>query len=96
MSNLLEKYEEMRKEAALNEITAGRVEILEKYATVAEELLEQTAGDDYTEEDVIKVAKYLINADLVEEEEQEKIAEYDQLGRIMARGYLDELENANE
>jgi len=91
MANLLDKYEEMQKIAELEELKQDRINAIVKYASLAEEALEEQYGDDYNEDDVIKVAEFMIDSDLAQEEEQEKIAEYDQLGRIMAHAYADEL-----
>jgi predicted ATP-dependent protease len=91
MSNLLETYEQLQKQAEYDELDKERVDVIVKYASLAEEKLSDAYGDNYTEDDVIKVAEFMIDNDLAVEEEQEKIAEYDQLGRIMARAYIDEL-----
>jgi hypothetical protein len=91
MGNLLEKYEELQKQAEAERIKQERINVLVKYATLAEEKLSEKFGDNYNEDDVIKVAEFLIDSDLAAEAEYEKIAEYDQLGRIMARAYIDEL-----
>lgn len=89
--NLLERYEGMQKEAEAQALEQDRINAIVKYASLAEERLSEAYGDDYTEDDVIKVAEFMIDSDLAVEEEQEKIAEYDQLGRIMAHAYADEL-----
>jgi hypothetical protein len=91
MGNLLDKYEEMQKKAETEALEQKRVETIVKYASLAEEALSERFGDNYNEDDVIKVAEFLIDNDLKAEEEYEKIAEYDELGRIMARAYIDEL-----
>lgn len=91
MGNLLEKYEEMQKVAETEALEQERVETIVKYASVAEEALSERFGDNYNEDDVIKLAEFLIDSDLEAEEEYEKIAEYDELGRVMARAYVDEL-----
>ena len=96
MGNLLETYGEMQKIAEAEELEQARINEVVKYASLAEEALSEKYGDDYNEEDVIKVAEYMIDSDLALEEEQEKVAEYDQLGRIMAQSYADELAKINE
>ena len=96
MSDLLKIHEEMVKVSEEQKLQDERVDAIVKYATQAEELLSKELKDDYNEEDVIKVAETLIDADLETEEEQEKVAEYDQLGRIMARSFLEEIEKTEE
>ncbi len=96
MGNLTQLHEEMLKEAAEQAEIQENVNILVKYASYAEELLEEKFGDDYTADDVEKLAEALIDNDLAVEAEQEKVAEYDELGRIMARGFLNELEQGQE
>jgi lysyl-tRNA synthetase class II len=91
--SLIDTYNEMVKESEVNEELQERVEVLEKYASAAEELLENEYGDNYDANDVQKLAEALIDYDLQAEEEQEKIAELDAAGRIMARSFLDELSN---
>ncbi len=51
---------------------AAQIEILENFAVQAEDLLIQH-GEAYTADDVIKVASFLIDNSL-ENEEQEKVA----------------------
>lgn len=96
--SLIDIHEEMLKEAKEQEVTEEeneevkeRLEVLSKYAALAEELLEEEYGEDYNEEDVTKLAEYIIDSDLQAQEEYEKVAEYDQYGRIMARAYVDEI-----
>ena len=97
MANLLEQYKNMQKVAEVESFENERVDAIVKYASLAEELLsEQYEDNQYNEDDVIKVAEYLIESDLAAEEEQEKVAEYDQLGRIMAQAFSDELSNIEE
>ena len=96
MSDLLKIYEDMQKVAEADEVKKQRLDVIVKYATLAEEMLEEKFDDKYGEEDVIKVAEFLIDSDLEAEAEQEKVAEYDQLGRIMARAYLDEMAKVSE
>jgi len=92
--SLIDTYNEMVKEAEVNEVVEDRLNILEKYAAAAEELLEAEYGESYEAGDVEKLASALIENDLYKEEEYEKVAELDVAGRIMARSFIDELQNA--
>jgi len=96
MSDLLKIHEDMIKAAQVEKVQTENVDVIVKYATAAEELLTKELKDKYNEEDVIKVAEALIDADLKTENEQEKVAEYDQLGRIMARSFLEEIEKSEK
>ena len=49
-------------------------------------------GEQYTEDDVIKLACAMIDHDLEVEDNMEKVAELDEAGRIMARAFLSELQ----
>ena len=102
MSNLLETYENMvaaANEEAYNEelskeaeaIENARVETLTKYAAAADELLATEFGDDYEESDVVELAQKMINHDLEAEEAEEKVAEYVDAGTVMARAFINEL-----
>ena len=95
MSNLLETYESMKANADITKeaeaVENERVETLEKYATVADNLLAEEYGNDYNENDVVELAHSLINNDLQQEEAQEKVAEYAEAGAVMARAFLAEL-----
>ena len=102
MANLLETYnnmveasnaaaeqEAMEKEAQA--AGAARVEVLNKYASAADNLLAEEYGDDYDENDVVELAQRLINHDVEQEEAQEKVAEYVEAGTVMARAFISEL-----
>ena len=102
MSNLLETYENMvasaNEEAAQEELSKEaeaieneRVETLTKYAAAADELLAGEFGDDYEESDVVELAQKMINHDLDQEAAQEKVAEYVDAGTVMARAFINEL-----
>lgn len=91
--SLLNTYEEMIKEATDFEETNERVDFLVKVAAYAEELLEAEYQEDYSAEDVEKLAGALIEMQLEHEEEVEKVAELDEAGRIMARAFMSELED---
>jgi len=93
MSKLLETYENMEKEAAEKVIKTERAEVLAKYASIAEELIsEQYEDDQYNEHDVIKVAEFLIESDLDTEDEVEKVAELEEMGKHMANGFVRQLQ----
>ncbi|MAH42817.1 hypothetical protein CL614_03770 [archaeon] len=107
MSNLMDTYQKMQKSATevaaaeslekeAQEITNARVEVLAKYAEAANGVLTEEYGEDYTEEDVAKLAAYLIDRDIDEEENVEKVAEYVEAGQIMARSFVEELSGAEE
>ena len=93
----MDTYNEMLKEAEQKELLTERVSILEKYAGLAEGLLQENYPNNYTKADVVELADQMIQHDLGVEEEQtkqaeviEKIAELDEAGRIMARSFWDE------
>ncbi len=88
---LLDTYDAMQKEAAANEVDAQRREMLTKYASAAEELLENEYGEDYKAEDVETLAEKLIELDVEAVEEQQKVAEYVEAGKVMAKSFLEEL-----
>ena len=106
MSGLLETYNNMvaaseanaEQEEAVKQAEAvenARVEVLTKYATAADNLLAEEYGDDYAESDVIELAQKMINHDIAQEENQEKVAEYVEAGQVMARAFIGELNNSN-
>ena len=89
--NLLNVYNGMQKKAALDKVARERVEILTKYASLAEEMLSEKHGNNYNEKDVTKLSEYLIERDVQLHDAQEKIAEYTTAGKIMAKAFLDEV-----
>ena len=89
--NLLNVYNGMQKKAALDKVARERVEILTKYASLAEEMLSEKHGNNYNEKDVTKLSEYLIERELQLQDAQEKIAEYTTAGKIMAKAFLDEV-----
>ena len=102
MSGLLDTYNNMvaaseaqsQEEEAIKEAQAldnARVEVLTKYASAADNLLAEEYGDDYEESDVIELAHKMINHDISQEENQEKVAEYVEAGQVMARAFISEL-----
>lgn len=92
MSRLLEVYDEMIKEAELSKMAEEVQFMFEKYAETANEELAKEYGSDYTQEDVESLAQGLMEHDAALLEEQEKVAEYDAIGREMAHQYMAELE----
>lgn len=95
--NLLETYEAMKR-AQLEKIAEEQqsneeLEVLYKYAAAADELLASEFGNDYTEDDVVELATKMINHDLAQQEQIEKVAELEAAGRIMAMAFKDELLN---
>jgi len=101
---LLERYELMKQaeqETQVSEeemkVASERMDILAKYAEVADEALKAEFGDDYTLEDVEKLAEMLINNDLQVDEEEVKVAELVESGKILAHAFAEELQKiANE
>jgi len=100
MAKLLDVYESMVKEAAETQedeqLKQAQVEALAKYAHAADDLLAAEYGEDYTQEDVEKLASMMIEHDLQEEAEEEKTAEWDEAGRQMARAFIQELNSIEE
>lgn len=103
--SLLETYEQQKaaieKTAEENEekvASAEDMEILQKYAAAADDLLSQEFGEDYKEEDVVELASRMINHDAQEAEaeaiEAEKTASLEEAGRIIAKGFLAEINEA--
>lgn len=103
MTNLLEIYDSMlevgqqKAEEAFEKnaeeaVVGERIEILTKYASAADDMLAEEYGEDFTEDDVKELATYFIENDTAVEEQQEKVAEYHQLGVIMAKAFKSELE----
>ena len=98
MALLIDVYNELVKEATeaeTKEVIAARVEILDKYATLATELLGAEFPNDYNKNDVIALADKLIERDVVISEMQEKqaaavelLGEYVQVSRdLMTQEY---------
>ena len=102
MESLLDIHTEMLKSASEQTIAAEedaeakavvdeRVEVLAKYAEAADSLLAEEYGDKYEQKDVEELASMMIAHDLKQEEDVEKVAEYDDAGRIIARAFYDEI-----
>jgi hypothetical protein len=92
---LLDVYEQMTKEATekneQTKLAEERIRVIEKYATAAQELMNQNYPNNHTQEDVEQLAELMIDHDLKVEEEQQKVAELDEAGRVMARAFVDEV-----
>lgn len=97
---LLEQYEATLEKTAAE---AQTIELLTKYASMADNLLAEEFGTDYTKDDVIELASKLIEHDTasvektasaeseIDAETQEKIAELYQMGQIIGMGIKAEL-----
>ena len=101
--SLLERYELMKQaeqETDTSEeevkVAEERMELLAKYAEVAEEGLKVEFGDDYELEDVEKLASMLIERDLKTDEEEVKVAELVEAGQIMAHSFAEELQKISD
>jgi len=97
--SLLERYELMKQaeqEVEVSEeevkVASERMDILAKYAEVADEALKAEYGEDYELEDVEKLAEMLIQNDLQIEEEEVKVAELVESGKILAQSFAEELQ----
>lgn len=94
--DLLSVYDQMTKEAEaekqVSEEVNDQVEVLQKYASTAEEALRDEYGEDFTADDVEKLASMMIEHDLEQEYLEEKVAEYVQAGTIIAKAFKAELE----
>ena len=93
--SLLDTFDAMTKEAAAsNEVVAQpaqndeRMEVIEKYASWADETLANERGEgNYTAEDVEKLATDQMEADAEEIYKREKVAEAYEMGQIMYQGF---------
>jgi hypothetical protein len=70
-----------------------RIQFLEKYAALAENLLTQNYGQEYTSEDVEKLAEALINMDVERAAEFERVEEIVKQARYTAKGFVDEIDS---
>ena len=66
--SLLDVYEEMNKQAETNAEEMQRVDVLAKYAEAAEGLLQENYPENFTQDDVVKLAEALIVRDIELEE----------------------------
>ncbi len=94
MGTLLEMYENLTKQAEEQQVDDERVQVIEKYAQVAQGLLEKEYPNNFTDEDVVKLADALIQHDIGAEESLEKLAELEDAGRVIARAFIAELQDA--
>ena len=83
------EQEEYEKQAAAD--VEERVEVLAKNAEAADGILAEEYGNEYSEEDVTKLASYMLVQDIQEEENISKVAEYVEAGQVMARSFVEEL-----
>jgi hypothetical protein len=95
MGDLLTLYESMQKTAEVEQEKNAHIETLQKYAELAETKLKEN-GAEYTEEDVVKVASFMIDHDIAYEDKMSKIAEFVEAGQIMARSFAAELQKTAE
>jgi hypothetical protein len=70
-----------------------RIEFLEKYAALAEDLLSKEYGTEYTPEDVEKLAEVLINMDVERAAEIDRVEEIVKQARYTAKGFAAEIDN---
>ena len=70
---------------------AQRIQFLEKYAALAEDLLIKN-GEKYTSSDVEKVAEFLINMDLKRADNLEHVENIVKQAQHQARGFASELD----
>ena len=91
-----EEVEETTKEASYD-MEIERREAISEYVKTASALLTEEHGEDFTNDDVVKLAQYMIEYDVeVEEEEAAKVASYEEAGQIMANAFLAELSKEAE
>jgi len=100
---LLERYELMKQGEQENvtseeevKVAEERMEVLAKYAEVADEALKAEFEENYTLEDVEKLAAMLIERDIEIGEEEVKVAELVEAGKVLAHSFADELQNIAE
>lgn len=70
-----------------------RIQFLEKYAALAEDLLSKEYGTEYTPEDVEKLAEALIDMDVKRAAEMERVEEIVKQARYTAKGFATEIDN---
>ncbi len=83
--------EEIQKQAAAEQPVADeRMEVIEKYASWAHDVLVEEVGEGkFAAEDVEKLALAQMEADAEEIAQREKVAEFYELGQIMYQGFKD-------
>lgn len=97
--SLLETYERMKAPVAEDQekLASDRIEVLAKYAELAETLLQEKHANDYDLSDVQELAGYLIEHDNeIEAQEQAKVAELMEAGQILAASFVEEVNNLTE
>lgn len=92
MSRLLEVYEGMLKEAETAEVEQNLTTMFSKYAEAAEAALKEEYGTDYNVDDVASLSVGLMERDAEILSEQEKVAEYDAIGRQLAHQYVQNMQ----
>lgn len=93
--SLLKTFEKMASEVTQTapEVSAED-EVIEKYASWAEEVLHNEVGPGkYTAEDIQKLAAAQMDADAAELYQREKVAEAYEMGQIMYAGFRDAAQN---
>ena len=70
-----------------------RIQFLEKYAALAQDLLSEKYGKEYTPEDVEKLAEALIDMDVKRAAEYERVEEIVKQAQHTARGFAAEIDN---
>lgn len=90
-----EQEEQTEKQTSEEEVKVAqdRMELLAKYAEAADNALQAEFGEDYTLEDVEKLAEMLIARDMDITEEEVKVAELVEAGQVLARSFAQELQN---
>jgi len=94
MARLLEVYDEMIKEAELAKMAEEVQVMFAKYAEEAESLLAKEYGKDFDVNDIESLARGLMERDSDTIEEQEKVAEYDAIGREFANRLAETIKTA--
>ena len=94
--SLLNTYENMQKQAAEQQEMSERVEVLNKFASLAAEELEAQYPGSWTKEDQYKLAAALIELAVAQEEQeteqQAKVAELCESAKIFAQEVWNNLE----
>lgn len=96
--SLLETFEKMASEtqnaAPEAQTSTPEDEVIEKYASWAEDTLHNEYGEgNYTAEDIQKLASSQMDADANELFQREKVAEAYEMGQIMYAGFRDAANN---
>jgi hypothetical protein len=86
---LLELYDSMTKKAEETKVQSDQMAVIEEFAKLAEEQL-KAEGKTITADEIAVRTDSLIQEALAVEEMQQKVAELDESGRVMARAFWDE------